>query len=62
MVTDTGRGSAVSKKKPRNDDDEQSKLFIEKARELGAKDDDKAADELMRRLAQKAPEPRKKSE
>ena len=43
------------------DDKEQSKMFIEKARELGADDDDECvADDLMGRLAKMPPEPHKK--
>jgi hypothetical protein len=40
----------VPKKKTKEDQAEQSKAFIEKARELGA-DADKKDDEVMRRLA-----------
>jgi hypothetical protein len=39
------------------DDPEQSKAFIEKARELGADGPEGEADTLMRRLAKKGPEP-----
>jgi hypothetical protein len=47
-------------KNPRNrpDDKEQSKLFIDKAREIGADEDKSASDELMSRLAKTPPEPR----
>jgi hypothetical protein len=38
------------------DDDEQSRLFIEKAREIGADDEKSEADQLMGRLAKKPPE------
>jgi hypothetical protein len=41
------------------DDPEQSKLFIEKAREIEADEDSSAADELMKRMAKTPPEPRK---
>jgi hypothetical protein len=41
------------------DDKEQSKLFIEKAREIGADEKRSAADKLMGRLAKMKPEPRK---
>jgi hypothetical protein len=44
----------------RPDDEEQSKLFIEKAREIEADDDRSAADELLGRLAKMPPEPRNK--
>ena len=43
------------------DDKEQSKLFIEKAREIEADEEHhSAADELIRQLAKKPPEPRTK--
>jgi len=41
------------------DDKAQSKRFIETAREIGAADDDSAADALMGKLAKQPPEPRK---
>jgi hypothetical protein len=46
-----------TKNKP--DDKEQSKLFIEKAREIGADEEKSRSDELIGRLAKKLPEPRK---
>ena len=49
-------------KKERHDDSEQSRLFIEKAREIGADKDMGGAlrtDELIGQLAKKPPEPRK---
>jgi len=46
-------------KKPKPDDKEQSKLFIEKAREIGADEVKSASDELIGKLARKPPEPRK---
>lgn len=49
----------MSKKLPR-DDDEQSRLFIKKAREIGADEKNSRADELIGHLAKKPPEPRKK--
>jgi hypothetical protein len=42
------------------DDPEQSRLFIEKAREIGADEEKSAADELIGRLAKMPPEPRTK--
>jgi hypothetical protein len=42
------------------DDPEQSQLFIKKAREIGADEKNSRADELIRNLAKKPPEPRKK--
>ncbi len=41
------------------DDPEQSKAFIEKAREIGADEKRSAADKLMGKLAKMKPEPRK---
>lgn len=43
------------------DDQEQSRAFIEKAREIGADEKRSAADNLMERLAKTKPEPRKTS-
>lgn len=43
------------------DDKEQSKLFIETAREIGADEDSSAADQVLGRLAKQQPEPRKPS-
>jgi hypothetical protein len=40
---------------------EQSKAFIEKAREIEADEKHSAADKLMERLAKTKPEPRTKS-
>jgi hypothetical protein len=58
--------SASSKRKARSKDDpEQSRLFIKKAREIGADKDDGGAlrgDELIGHLAKKPPEPRKKED
>lgn len=50
----------ASKKKPvrsrhKSDDPEQSKLFIEKAREIGADEEKSAAGELLGRLAKMPP-------
>jgi hypothetical protein len=44
------------------DDKEQSKLFIEKAREIGADEDQSKSDELLCRLAKTPPEPRNSHE
>ena len=41
-----------------SDDKEQSKLFIEKAREIGADEKRSAADKLMGRLAKMKPQPK----
>jgi hypothetical protein len=46
-----------AKKHP--DDKQQSRLFIEKAREIGAEEDRSDADELLGRLAKMPPEPLK---
>jgi hypothetical protein len=51
----------TSKKSTTKDDPEQSKAFIEKAREIGADEKHSAADKLMERLAKTKPEPRKPS-
>jgi hypothetical protein len=48
-------------KTPARADAKQSKLFIEKAREIGADEDESAADELLKRLARKPPEPKHKA-
>jgi hypothetical protein len=40
------------------DDKEQSKAFIEKAREIEADEEHSAADKLMERLAKTPPEPK----
>lgn len=55
------RKSKPQSRRPANsaDDKEQSKLFIEKAREIEADEERSAADELMERLAKTKPEPRK---
>jgi hypothetical protein len=44
----------------RADDREQSKLFIEKAREIEADEDRSTADKLLGHLHSKPPEPHKK--
>jgi hypothetical protein len=52
-----------NKRSVQKDDEEQSRLFIEKAREIGANEEMGAlrADKLIGQLAKKPPEPRKKS-
>jgi hypothetical protein len=45
----------------KRDDPEQSRLFIEKAREVSADEEKSAADVLMGQLAKLPPEPRTKS-
>ena len=46
-------------KKIKRDDDEQSRLFIKKAREIGADEEHSEADALMGLLHKKPPEQRK---
>jgi hypothetical protein len=49
----------MARAKPQEPDDPaQSKAFIEKAREIQADEEHSAADQLMKRLAGKKPEPR----
>lgn len=43
------------------DNEEQSRLFIEKAREIEADEDRSAADDLLSQMARMPPEPRKRS-
>jgi hypothetical protein len=50
---------SLRQKTVRKDDPEQSKAFIEKAREIEADEKRSAADKLMGRLAKTKPEPRK---
>jgi len=49
-----------SKKKHKPDNQEQSRRFMEKAREIGADEDKSEADVLIARLAKTPPEPRKR--
>jgi hypothetical protein len=44
---------------PKADDKEQSRAFIEKAREIEADEKKSAADDLLGKLAKMKPEPRK---
>jgi hypothetical protein len=48
------------KQKTKRDDPEQSRLFIKKAREIGADEKQSEADVLLERLAKMPPQPRKK--
>jgi hypothetical protein len=50
---------AAPQRKFSRDDPEQSKAFIEKAREIEADEKHSAADKLMERLAKTPPKPRK---
>jgi len=53
-------GKTVSRKSQEKPDDKaQSKRFIETAREIGANEEDSAADALMGKLAQQPPHPKK---
>jgi hypothetical protein len=45
--------------KPKPDDKEQSRRFVETAREIGADEEASAADQVLGRLAKQQPEPRK---
>lgn len=45
----------------KSDDKNQSKAFIEKAREIGADETHSAADVLLRQLTERPPQPRSKS-
>jgi hypothetical protein len=56
----TTRQPKPAARKPKRDDPEQSKLFIIKARELGADADHSGADELLGRLAKLPPQPKRK--
>lgn len=44
------------------DDDEQSKMFIETAREIEADEKQSAADDIMKKMAKTPPKPRKKDQ
>jgi hypothetical protein len=48
-------------KTKRRDDAKQSRLFIEKAREVGADEEKSAADDLLKKLHKMPPTPRKSS-
>jgi hypothetical protein len=48
-------------RKAPQDDPKQSRLFIEKAREIGADEEHSASDEIIGQLAKKPPEPRTNS-
>ena len=52
---------AKEKSHAKPDDKEQSKLFVEKAREIGADNDRSAADGLLVHLAKRPPQPKTKS-
>jgi hypothetical protein len=58
--TEFRRQLSISSGRPQKQDNpEQSKAFIEKAREIEADEERSAADKLMERLAKTKPEPRK---
>jgi hypothetical protein len=50
------------KRSPENEDEEQSRLFIDTAREIGADEEHSAAEQLLGKLAEKKPDPRKKTD
>ena len=50
------------KRNPKRDDPEQSKLFIQKAREIEADEKRSEADELLGRLAKMPPRPHKRGQ
>ena len=52
------RSSKSGKAIMKPDDPEQSKAFIEKAREIEADEEHSAADELMKRMAKTKPQPK----
>jgi hypothetical protein len=52
----------MKKKTQKQDDPEQSRAFIDKAREIEADEKHSAADKLMERLAKTKPEPRNQNE
>ena len=54
--------SSTKPKRSSPDDKEQSKLFIQKAREIGADEEKSRADELIGRLAKKPPDPHRKKD
>ena len=51
----------LSQRPRRQDDQEQSRAFIEKAREIGADENSSRAEELIGRLARSPPEPKVKN-
>jgi hypothetical protein len=51
----------MKEKRNKQDDPEQSKAFIEKAKEIGADEKHSDADRLMEKLAKMKPEPRKQT-
>jgi hypothetical protein len=54
--------SKTKGRRPTRDDPEQSRAFIKKAREIEADDDHSGADELMKYLHRRKPEPHVKNE
>ena len=54
--------SRTPKTKYRRDDQEQSRLFVKKAREIEADRDNSASDDLLGRLAKMKPEPKSKKQ
>jgi hypothetical protein len=64
LTKSRGRSKPTSRNRPpksaEQDDPEQSRLFIEKAREVGADGKWSEADAILKRLASKPPEPHKR--
>jgi hypothetical protein len=56
-----GKGSTNPRLPNSADNKEQSKLFLEKAREIEADEERSAADDLMGRLARTPPQPKTKN-
>lgn len=52
-------GKSPTKRAAKPDDKEQSRLFMETAREIGADEESSAADQVLGQLAKQRPEPRK---
>jgi hypothetical protein len=61
MISSKGKPHTVTKKtSTKRDDPRQSRLFIQKAHELGTDEEKSAADELLGRLAKMPRRPRTK--
>jgi hypothetical protein len=46
----------------KSDDEEQSRLFMQNAKEIGADEDHSSANELLGRLAKMPPQPKRKDQ
>lgn len=64
MKNPTETGGKVEKKpdKPKQDNPEQSKRFVETAEDIGAVDDEKALDQVLGRIAKVSTEKKEKSD